>query len=132
MSELGSRADTVSSFPIVVTFKEMREELKAGMAVEIAIEFSVPLGEGFTLPLTVLTMEGKLQRPRSSNDPGEAYVFVFDETTSTVTRRLIKIGGVRENQIIAVDGLKAGERVASAGVSFLRDGQKVKLLTESH
>lgn len=130
VSELGSRADTVSSFPIVVKLNEVNPQLKAGMAVEIAMEFSVPLGEGFTLPLTVLSMEGKIQRPRNTNDPGEAYIFVFDEASSSVKRRMIKIGGVRENQIIAVEGVNAGERVASAGVSFLRDGQKVKLLTE--
>ena len=131
VSELGSRADTVSSFPIVVKLTDIRPELKAGMAVEVAMEFTVPLGEGYTLPLSVLTMEGKIERPRDSTEPGEIFIFVFDEATSTVKRREIKVGGVRGNQIIAVDGLEAGERVASAGVSFLRDGQKVKLLEDT-
>ena len=41
------------------------------------------------------------------------------------------VGGVRENKIIIIDGLELGERVASAGVSFLREGQKVKLLSDT-
>ena len=132
VSELGSRADTVSSFPIVVTLNGTRPELKAGMAVEISMDFAVPKGKGFKLPLTVLTKEGQIKQPKSANDPGDAFVFVFDPATSTVKRRKIRIGGIRENQIIAVEGLKLGERVASAGVSFLRDGQEVKLLADRH
>ena len=57
-------------------------------------------------------------------------IFVFDPPTGTVRRRAIRVGGVRENALIAVDGLQPGDRVASAGVSFLREGQKVKLLPD--
>ncbi|MEZ5872850.1 MAG: efflux RND transporter periplasmic adaptor subunit [Nitratireductor sp.] len=128
ISELGSRADTVSSYPIVVTLDKTIPEIKAGMAVEIAMELPIPLGEGFTLPLTALPMEGRLTQTGDANNVAETYVYVFDAADSTVKRRLIKIGGVRENKIIAVDGLEVGERVATAGVSFLRDGQKVKLI----
>ena len=48
-----------------------------------------------------------------------------------VHRREVSVGGVRENSIIIVEGLKLGERVAVAGVSFLREGQKVKLLPDA-
>ncbi|MGI9356584.1 MAG: efflux RND transporter periplasmic adaptor subunit [Rhizobiaceae bacterium] len=130
VSELGSRADTVSSFPIVVKLREIRPEMKAGMAVEVSMEFTVPSGQGFTIPLTALPMKGEIDRPANPDEPGSSYVFVFDEATSTVKRRDIKIGGVSENEIIAVEGLQPGDRVASAGVTFLREGQTVKLLSE--
>lgn len=130
VSELGSRADTVSSFPVVVTLEEVDPSMKAGMAVEITLEFPVPRGRGYTLPLSVMPFEGQLNVPRDQAQPGEVEIFVFDPPTSTVKRRKIKVGGVRENSIIAVDGLELGERVASAGVSFLRDGMKVKLLPD--
>ena len=58
ISELGARADTVSSFPVVVKLDEIDPSIKAGMAVEISIEFTVPSGEGFTLPLSVLPFDG--------------------------------------------------------------------------
>ncbi len=33
-----------------------------------------------------------------------------------------------ENKFLIIDGLEAGEHVATAGVSFLREGMQVKLL----
>ena len=131
ISELGARADTVSSFPVVVRLDETDPSIKAGMAVEISIEFSVPLGEGFTLPLSVLPFDGKLDPPDNPDDPGRTQVFVYNPENSTVSRRDVLVGGVRENTIIIIAGLELGERVASAGVSFLREGQKVKLLPDS-
>lgn len=132
VSELGARADTVSSFPVVVKLDETDPSIKAGMAVEIAIEFSVPLGQGFTLPLSVLPFDGVIKPPKRPSDPGQTEVFVYDPKNSTVQRRKVIIAGVRENSIIIIEGLKLGERVASAGVSFLREGQKVKLLPDTH
>lgn len=131
ISELGARADTVSSFPVVVKLDESEPSIKAGMAVEISMEFSVPLGQGFTLPLSVLPFDGKLDPPKNPSDPGKTQVFVFNPEDSTVSRRDVVVAGVRENAIIIVEGLKLGEQVAAAGVSFLREGQKVKLLSET-
>lgn len=131
VSELGARADTVSSFPAVVTINSKDASLKAGMAVEISLEFAVDKGKGYILPLTVLALEGKIKKPGKNTDPGQAYVYVFDAATGTVKRRAVMIAGVRENSLIIIDGLKPGEHVASAGVSFLRDGQSVKLLPDA-
>lgn len=131
VSELGSRADAVSSFPVVVVIDGSNPVLKAGMAVEIALEFPVPKGVGYTVPLTVLPMEGRLDVPDDPNKPSDVGIFVFDEATSTVKTRQVTIGGLRENQLIIIDGLEPGERVACAGVAFLRDGMDVKLLPDS-
>ena len=133
ISELGSRADSVSSFPVVVTLREMIPELKAGMAVGISIEFDVNNGKGFSLPFQVLALKKSSNQEVQSGTKGpvEQSVFVFDPTSSSVSQRDVMIAGVRENSVIVVSGLSAGERVASAGVSFLRDGQKVKLLADA-
>jgi multidrug efflux pump subunit AcrA (membrane-fusion protein) len=67
--------------------------------------------------------------PEGGKDLGRtAAVFVYDQATSTVRRRKVEIGGVRDNLLVVTDGLSAGDLVASAGVSYLADGQKVKLL----
>jgi len=54
VSEIGARADAVSSFPIVLQLKETHPLLKAGMAVEAAIDYPLPEREGYTLPLSAL------------------------------------------------------------------------------
>lgn len=131
VSELGSRADTVSSFPVVVRLKETNPELKAGMAVEISMTFPVTTGDGYAIPLAALVAEKQIGAARGPNGPRNATIFLFDEASNTVKRHPVKIGGIRENEVIVVDGLKIGDRVASAGVSFLLDGQKVKLLPQA-
>jgi len=59
-----------------------------------------------------------------------AHVFVYDAETSTVLRRQVRLGGVRGDQMLVIDGLEAGDRVASAGVSFLFEGMEVTLLED--
>ena len=56
--------------------------------------------------------------------------FVYDTDTSTVSKRPIRTGGVFYNDIVVLEGLAEGEIIATAGVSFLRDGQEVRLLDE--
>ena len=129
VSELGERADTVSSFPVIVTLKELHPMVKAGMAVEVSFEFKLPARDGYPLPLTAAIKEGTIEGNAGAGNIVPIGVFVFDEATSTVRRREVMIAGVQENRLLVVKGLKAGERVARSGVSFLRDGMKVKLLT---
>ncbi len=57
-------------------------------------------------------------------------VFVYDDGSSTVTKTSVLTGGVRDNDIAILEGLSDGDVIATAGVSFLRDGQKVTLLDE--
>jgi RND family efflux transporter MFP subunit len=120
--ELGSKAEQVSAFPVVVRLDNSMAGLNAGMSVEVAIE--EPLidgGNGFLLPLSVLVPEGGKDLQRVAN------LFVFDKTSSAVKKRQITVGGVRGNELIATGGLEPGDLVASAGVSYLTDGQRVKL-----
>jgi multidrug efflux pump subunit AcrA (membrane-fusion protein) len=93
------------------------------MSVEVAIE--EPLiggGNGFLLPLSVLVPEGGKDLQRVVT------VFLYDKDNSTVKKRQITVGGVRDNYLVVTDGVGVGDLVASAGVSYLVDGQKVKLL----
>ncbi len=131
VSELGSRADTVSSFPVVLRLLETDPILKAGMAVEASIELPLPADRGFTVPLSAILKKGQIGVPSDHvGGPGRARVYVYDRDSQAVKEREIAIGGVRENAVIVVEGLSIGDRVASAGVSFLRDGMTVKLLDD--
>ena len=123
IKELGLKAEQVSAFPVVVRLEDSIAGLNAGMSVEVAIE--EPLiggGKGFLLPLTVLYPEG------GKDVKNVATVFVYDEPSSAVKKRQITVGGVRDNNLVVTAGVAPGDLVASAGVSYLVDGQKVKLL----
>ena len=41
---------------------------------------------------------------------------------------MIQTENIIDNQVMISSGLKVGEIIATAGVSFLRDGQNVRLL----
>jgi len=127
VSEIASRADAVSSFPVVLELRESHPLLKAGMAAEASIEFDLPVAEGYPVPITSIVKDNVGARA-TADSPAEMTVYVYDPADSTVKSRQVKVGGIRENQIIVIDGLSVGDRIASAGVSFLQDGQEVKLL----
>ncbi|MEO1207752.1 MAG: efflux RND transporter periplasmic adaptor subunit [Pseudomonadota bacterium] len=129
VSELGERADTVSSFPVVVQLKEVHPLIRAGMAVEVRLDFKLPTDAGFLIPVKAAITDRELDQDRGGpTEPKPIDLFVFDPDTSSVKRRTVTMAGIRENQFLVIDGLTPGERVASAGVTFLRDGMRVKLL----
>ncbi|MEM1362773.1 MAG: efflux RND transporter periplasmic adaptor subunit [Pseudomonadota bacterium] len=128
VSEIGKRADTVSSFPVVVRLTEDHPLIRAGMAVEVEFEIEIPAEEGFLIPVSAAIPEGQIPELASITSVTPLEVYVFEPDTSTVTRRAVSMGGIRDNRFLIVDGLTEGERVASAGVTFLREGMEVKLL----
>ncbi len=128
ITELGSRADTVSSFPVIVSLTQTHPILKAGMAIGASLDFNVTAGSGYELPLQALSLKPFPDENIKPGDPVDSSVFVFDPDSSTVEERPVVVAGVRENMVIVISGLEPGDLVASAGVSFLKDGQKVNLL----
>ncbi len=130
VSELGERADTVSSFPVTVAVVGDHPLVRAGMAVEVAFEINLQADRGLLIPITAAIAERGTLENFSRGGTAPVPVFVFDEETSTVRRREVQIAGLRENRFIVVEGLEPGERVASAGVSFLREGMEVRLIED--
>jgi RND family efflux transporter MFP subunit len=123
IKELGSKAEQVSAFPVVIRLDNSVPGLNAGMSVEVRIE--EPLiggGSGFLVPLSVLVPEGGKVLQNT------ATVFRYEHESSTVRKRTIAVGGVRDNRLVITEGIAAGDILASAGVSYLSDGQRVNLL----
>jgi RND family efflux transporter MFP subunit len=125
VSEVGTRAGVGNAFPVRVDLVETPPGLRPGMTAEVT--FSIPLGagqvaglQGFLIPIAAALAE-----------PDNRFsAFVYDRDTSTVTKRSIRTGGVADNHIAVLEGLEEGDIIATAGVTFLRDGQQVTLLDE--
>lgn len=58
---------------------------------------------------------------------GKRHVFVVKQ--ERVTKKMVKVGELNEQGIEILAGLQEGEKVVTAGVSKLKDQQKIKLLT---
>ncbi len=129
ITEVGSRARQVAAFPVVAVLDRAQPMIKAGMSAEVVMMIQLPgTDEGFLVPINCFELDATSELARGALD---ASVFVFEPASSTVRRRAVTVSDVRENAVIVTSGLSAGERIASAGVSYLRDGQEVRLLDEA-
>jgi len=61
----------------------------------------------------------------------KSFVWLVDEASKTVTRQEITIARSEDGSIRATGGLEAGQRVVTAGVHSLKDGQSVRIEQES-
>lgn len=120
VSEIGSAAGTGNLFPVKAALNDPPPAVRAGMTAEVMLR--LPQNEataGYLVPLAAIAPGGR---------SGEGFVFVYDPPTSTVRRTPIGSAGQLIGNMVAVTGVSAGDVVASAGVVFLIDGQKVKLM----
>jgi RND family efflux transporter MFP subunit len=123
ISEVGTVATEANAFTVKVALAAPPESLRPGMTAEVGMLLGDQTGnQSFLLPLAAIA---------PGEEPGRGYVFLFDEATSTVKRTAVRgAGGVRDDRVLISEGVAAGDIVAVAGVSFLRDGQQVKLLAQ--
>jgi len=64
----------------------------------------------------------------SSTDNSLTYVWKYDPTSETVRRIEVEKAGITSQGLVITKGLSNGDWIATAGVHFLSEGQKVRLL----
>lgn len=126
VTEIGSRAEAANAFPVTVVINSDIAGLRAGMTAEVDFTFEGVGRTGYTgkifrVPVSALSAQ-KLQK---------AAVFVYNPTTKLLEKRLVQTESIIGNQVLISSGLTEGEIIATAGVSFLRDGQNVRLLDKN-
>ncbi|MBL4740649.1 MAG: efflux RND transporter periplasmic adaptor subunit [Sneathiella sp.] len=122
VTEISRVAGAGNIFPVKVSLINPPSELRAGMSGDVALTTDNDDQEfGFLIPLSSVA---------ATQDLKGAYVFVIDPTTSTLKKIEIQTDSARTN-FIGVKGVHAGDIVVSAGVSFLSEGQKVKLMSNT-
>jgi multidrug efflux system membrane fusion protein len=120
VSEIGTSAETGNTYPVKIQIAGEEGSTFPGMtaAVTLTLEYHDVSG-AFLIPAASL-IGGEVE--------GEGFVFRLNESSSTVERVPISGGiGVRGDMAVITEGLSDGDIIAAAGVSFLRDGQTVKI-----
>jgi RND family efflux transporter MFP subunit len=127
LTEVGVRSRAATTFPVTVQLQEEFPALRSGMSVEVAFQYipesetGEPIVTGLAVPIAAILM----------GEEKATFVFIYDEKSSAVKKTQIKVLNLRENDVIVESGtLKAGDILATAGVPFLTDGQKVNLMKE--
>lgn len=123
ITEIGTASGSANAVSVKVALLEKRQGLLPGMSAEVSVILAGgKKTRGFLVPLTAIAPGDKT---------AQGYVFKFDVKTKMVRRVPVRGGeGVSDNFVAIADGVGAGDILAAAGVSFLRDGQRVKLLGE--
>lgn len=119
---VGSAAGTANSFPVKADIFDPSVDIKPGMTAEVNLVLKEDNGSsGYLVPLASVAP--------GSGDKDFGYVFKYDPETSVVHKTPVeRAEASTENMVALSKGLSAGDIIAMAGVSFLYDGQKVKLM----
>ena len=119
ITEIAQRADPVTqTFRVRAAMQSPKGfHLLPGMTATVTITYrrALVLGQRIVVPITALFQESPLSQ----------VVWVIGSDGS-VSRRPVKTGAVTGGGVEILEGIAPGERVAVAGVSFLRDGMKVR------
>jgi RND family efflux transporter MFP subunit len=120
VSKVGSAATSANAFPVEANIQNVDVHIRPGMTAELALLFARHGEEAaYLVPL---------QSMAPSLPTDERYLYVFDPGSSTVRKTIVKGRGVIGDQVIITAGIEPGDLIVVAGVPFLRDGQKVKLM----
>ena len=120
--EVSTRADPqTQTFQATYTLPAPDDvTLLPGMTASVDVDMSAIRSgsEVFTLPVSAVVGD-------TTKTPT---VWVVNEESMTVSPRSVEVGAMSGERISVTAGLEPGDRVVVAGVSFLRDGMKVRLL----
>lgn len=109
-----------STYPVRVTITQTDKRIKSGMAANVVFEFVDDSIE-----------KNKLVIPASGvGEDGESrFVFLIEESGNNykVIKQPIAIAELTPEGFIVTSGLEKGQKIATAGLQTLLDGQKVKL-----
>lgn len=121
VSEVAPSLDSnTSTYPIRVTIKDQDDRIKSGMAASVTFEFKSEEDRERKLVIP----------PISVGENGQSrFVFLIVETEEgyLVKRQPVSIGELTSEGFIIISGLEEGQKIATAGLQTLLDGQKVTL-----
>ncbi len=121
IAEIGTEASaTTRTFPITLSMEQPESpKILAGMA-GVAYgsgRFDPDASVGFVVPASAFM---------GSAEGNESTVWVVGED-NRVSRRVVRTGNLVPGGVTVLEGLSSGERVATAGVHTLKEGQQVRL-----
>lgn len=121
VTEISPSASAANAVSVTASLLSIPPGLLPGMGAEASVVLSGGReARGFLVPLVAIA---------PGDEAARGYLFIYDKATSAVRKVPISGGeGVSGNFVEIVEGVAAGDIIAAAGVSFLRDGQRVKLL----
>ncbi len=125
LKEIAKTADPqTQTFEITFVMPQPDElSLLPGMTTSVVVQIgkNAPQASSvFLLPLSAV---------KGASDLSPT-VFIVNPESSTIQARAVKVADMTGSEIKVVEGINIGERVVTAGIAFLREGQKVTVLPD--
>ena len=124
IKEIGNEASAATrTYPVTLSMKPPAGvDVKPGMAGEATAQVDLPDSRpaGIEIPTAAIFSP-------DDAEGGKTFVWIIDDGTQTVHRREVAIGEITMRGGTRITGIEPEERVVIAGVSSLREGQKVRI-----
>lgn len=123
---ISAAAAAGNAFRVRARLEDVPAGLRSGVSASVSFAVGGKNGPVYAVPLSALAFDRVETGPIVGRT---ASLFIFDGAKGIVQRRDVAVRGMAGNRVFVAQGLTAGERVVTAGVAFLRDGQKARLWT---
>ena len=121
LTEIGTQARKANAFPVTLKLEEQSDLLRSGMTAQVFFTFEQKETEGILIPNSAIGV----------GIGEENYIYVYNPDASTLSKMIVEPFNITNNDVYVKAPLKDGDIVVTAGVSYLSDGQKVKLLEQT-
>lgn len=111
------------TYPVTLSMEGAGEDIRPGMPASVIFEFDKSVAGAMLL----------VSAHAVAKDYDGYFVYTVEETgkgEGVVTKRRVTVGRMITEGFEIASGLQVGEKVVTAGVSFLTDGKKVKLISQ--
>jgi RND family efflux transporter MFP subunit len=123
ISEIGKSTSGASTYPLIISLSNNDDEILPGMACKIKLTFkqNENTKNYVIIPIDAVAHDEDGDFVYTLTDNEEKDYFI-------AKRKNITLGKLKANGYEVKDGLNHGEKIITAGLSFMYDGRKVKLL----
>ncbi len=127
ISELSPGTASLSAYPVVIRLNATGDHLLPGMTCTVVFSLAE---KGLDRDNAVLTIAADAV----GKDHSGHFVYIAEETDTpdiySAVKKTVAVGQLKPDGYEIMDGVAVGDLVITAGLSFLQDGKKVKLMKD--
>ncbi len=119
--EVGPSASGGTTFPVTIKLEDAHEKLRSGMAAKVIIYTELEEKE----PVIMVPIQSV------ADDDSGSFVFLYEpsgDQLGEAIKQHVTVGPMRPNGFVILSGVSKGDLVITAGLRFLHNKQKVKLV----
>jgi RND family efflux transporter MFP subunit len=123
VSDIATDAERRNAYRVTLRLEDAPADLRSGMTAEVRFDLQSLSADDHEGPLMAIPATAFAAGAGQSS-----HAYVFQPDPGVVRKREIRIAEITGDTALVSDGLRPGEIVATKGVSFLSDGQRVTRL----